>query len=251
MQPIFSTVKLEGGVGEILLDCGMNIVECSANVHQTCKLTLQEFNEISPSMVSEFFKTNGKFSVQSIMPTLPKKLKETPLKNSQNIVVILKYFIGDSETVPDLSDMQLLVTIDEVLRCYSLQMPVFNTRNFDLIPAKKNLFVDYNIMNYFETKKWEQASLKKFELNNFFELLPAFLEEDKWFGPHKKVPIDNESHEMIKWIAKVWTFIGKCLDVEDDVVRQNCLQSLSAIHNWCLFPVLEKKKSTKSFVSCG
>ena len=246
LKPVFDTLQANNSVREILLDCGMNIVELPWHVHTTCKQALseisKEFCEVSPPMMKEFFVTSGKIFAQSIMPTLPKSLKETPLKKSENVVEILKYFVNQNASLPDLSNMQLLVTEDEVLRCYSSQNPIFVTPNFNLIPTRKDLFINEHILKFLSGKELNQASLKKFDLNNLVELLPEYLSKDKWHGPQKRVLINKETNEMIDWAAKVWAFIGECLTENSCVSKNNILQYLSNIHEWCLFPAIENNK---------
>ena len=237
MMPVFCSIGLNQTIKEILLNCGFNIVEFPENVYLTCKQTLREFNEVSPPMISEFFKVNGKFSSQSIIPALPKLLNETPLKISGNIIEILKYYVNNSKILPEMSDMQLLVTADGIQRCFSSHMPVFATPKFDLIPTRQDLFVNEDILKFLEGKEWKQASLKEFELNNLVELLPQYLSTEEWCDPRKRFQIKDDA--IVKWIVKLWTFIGECA-AKNRVTKNNVLLYLSNLHDWCLFPTLEK-----------
>ena len=236
-KPSRITVQPKGkNLKEILLNCGMNVVEFPEKVYSTCKeIYGKNFREISPSLIGNFFKVNGKFSAQSIMPMSPRFLNETPLKNTKNVIEVLKYYFNNNENLPDMTDIQLLVTVDGLLRCYSSQKPVFVSSDFDLVPTKIDLFIHYNLLSIFEDKKYNQVILKKFELKNLIELLPECLDKNKWFGFSKKILVDEEA-QIINRIAKLWIFIGKCLKTENYSARQNFAYD---VHKWCLFPAID------------
>ena len=243
LKPVYDSCHSNMVVRDILLDCGMYIVELSGRVYSTCQQALEEmskeFCKLSPLIIKEFFMTSGMYFCQSIMPALPKPLIITPLKKVENVLKILTYYVGDSKTFPDLSGLQLLVTVDGILRCYSPHNPVFVTPKFDLIPVRKDLFVNKDILRYFLGKEWKQASLRVFYLNDFIKYLPEHLSQDEWCGSLKRVLLEEETDEIIKWVIKVWNFIGECFATNEYVTKDNILLHLLALHEWCLFPALE------------
>ena len=228
----------ENNIRDILLNCGMNIVEIRENVLSTCKQTLNYFQEMSPSLISDFFKADGNYFAQSIMPTLPRPLNETPLKELENVIEVLKYYLDSSENLPDMTNIQLLVTADGILRCFSSHMPVFVTYDLDLVPTKKELFMHQDLVKIFPYK-FEHSFLKKFELKNLIELLPECLDKDKWFGFSNQILVEKEEDKTLNWIAQVWIFFGKYINTKDDTEIQSFMCDMQ---NWCLFPAIEKNQ---------
>ena len=229
----------ENKVREILLNCGMNVVEFPENIYCTCKKIFKNnFIEISPSIINHFFKSNGKFFAQSIMPTLPRLLDETPLKITENVVEVLSYFFNTDHSLPDMNGIQLLVTADGFLRCYSSQKPVFVSYDLDLVPKKKELFVHKDLFETLWSKMlYKQSSLKNFELENLIELLPEHLVN---YRINEDVLMEKKD-DVINWIAQVWAFIGKCLNTQKGDARQYFMYHA---RNLCIFPALNKSKQS-------
>ena len=199
---------------QILLQTGFNIVALNLSVYKAMKHSSINPCFISPSAVMEFYKSFSCEGSVCKIGSLPIDVKETPFKNVEGVLLVLKY-CKDSETfLADLTGLPLLVTQDNRLQAFSASEPKFLSRHHSLLPRCRKLFV-HSCLWYpiFSSSKSLQAPVfKHFEVESFAVNLHQTLPRDvfyveqyvKWYPEQKTDPNPNPD-----WIQRTWKFLNE------------------------------------------
>ncbi|EDO26453.1 predicted protein, partial [Nematostella vectensis] len=120
---------------------------------------------------------------------LPQCLKDTGIKNVENLLLVLAYCKHSDKFLKSLHGLPLLLTQDGMLRMFDEENPVFLTTHHTLTPRNASLFVHRNLFNIVFYEALSKSNVfKRFDIAAFAKLLPNNLERKY-----------NVSDEFIEW----------------------------------------------------
>ena len=199
---------------QILLQTGFNIVALDLSVYKAMKHSNINPCSISPSAVMEFYKSFSCEGSVCKIGSLPIDVQETPFKNVEGVLLVLKY-CKDSETfLADLAGLPLLVTQDNRLQAFSASEPKFLSRHHNILPRCRELFV-HNRVRYTifsSSNSLKEPIFKHFDVESFAVNLHQTLPRDvfhvqryvKWYPEQKTNPNRNPD-----WIQRTWKFLNE------------------------------------------
>ena len=199
---------------QILLQTGFNIVALNLSVYKAMKHSNINPCSISPSAVMEFYKSFSCEGSVCKIGSLPIDVQETPFKNVEGVLLVLKY-CKDSETfLADLAGLPLLVTQDNRLQAFSASEPKFLSRHHNILPRCRELFV-HNRVRYTifsSSNSLKVPVFKHFDVESFAVNLHQTLPRDvfhvqqyvKWYPEQKTDPNPNPD-----WIQRTWKFLNE------------------------------------------
>ena len=199
---------------QILLQTGFNIVALNLSVYKAMKHSNINPCSISPSAVMEFYKSFSCEGSVCKIGSLPIDVQETPFKNVEGVLLVLKY-CKDSETfLADLAGLPLLVTQDNRLQAFSASEPKFLSRHHNILPRCRELFV-HNRVRYTifsSSNSLKVPVFKHFDVESFAVNLHQTLPRDvfhvqhyvKWYPEQKPNPNPNPD-----WIQRTWKFLNE------------------------------------------
>ncbi|KAG8140553.1 hypothetical protein E2320_003243 [Naja naja] len=170
--------------------------------------------------------------LKGLLNFLPCSLNQTPLKNCSNCFALLTFSLSrlSSDDVSCIEGLPLLVTNDNVLRCFNQQEPVYqNISASQLFPHHQHCFSAFGNyrLNQFLLK---MGFLKDFTLDESVAYIQEMLTLDSW---------GNDSKGQRIWLGELWKFFEKKICVSEDKEELNKLfaKFISLFRGCTLLPV--------------
>lgn len=189
----------------------------------------EKAKEVHPEAVTEFLRAHS-----PLVDQLPRSVKDTMLLNRHNVHALIKYCSEGKDFFENLDGVPLLLTQDEVLRCFSVDASVFCSRFSQLVPSNPELFLHEIIRVLFVSnikkcssivKEFDIPHLSKFKNDLFPSTWSNSTTHQPWDPSTKSGSIPSK-----EWLELLWDFIH---DVSSKKEESDVLQSIST---WPIIP---------------
>ncbi|XP_063807744.1 sacsin isoform X3 [Pseudophryne corroboree] len=222
----------------LLLEIGFNLVyycDETANLYHCLVDAGIPVTYATPSDVRNFLMTFSSPDTNCHIGKLPCRLQQTNLKLFHSLKLLVDYCLKDAEeTVIQIEGLPLLITLDNVLQIFDSKNPKFLTTYHELIPSRKDLFMNTLYMRYSNILLSSKVA-KVFDINSFADLLSSVLPREyktKVFVPWK----DNFASES--WLKNTWHFISESVSFKDDQTDMTTTFDtvIETLKDWALLP---------------
>ncbi|CAG2214119.1 unnamed protein product [Mytilus edulis] len=149
---------------------------------------------------------------------------------------MLRILSKDENFEDKISGLPLCLRQDNMIQKFDIEIAVFRTKFFDLLPESASQFLHGKLVNRITGNKIH--GLKPFTLKDFIEWLPYTVSLEKYRTVDKAVEWNPESSKIPtrSWIKNVWCFIkGEMLPYQSDN-HARILHELKDLLPWCLIP---------------
>uniref|UniRef100_UPI00398E5476 sacsin isoform X2 n=1 Tax=Pristiophorus japonicus TaxID=55135 RepID=UPI00398E5476 len=222
----------------LLLDIGFNLVYSSdetSNIYHSFQESGIPVHYVTPADVREFLHSFASPDSSCHLGKLPCRLHQTILKLFHNLKLLVDYCFKDSEENEiRVEGLPLLITLDNVLQVFDAKRPKFLTTYHELIPTRKELFMNTLYMKY-NNILLNCGVAKVFDISSFAELLSFVLPRDyrtrsvvKWK--------DNFGSES--WLKNCWHFISDAISVKEGEAEMTPTfeTTTEVLKDWALLP---------------
>ncbi|KAG8584817.1 hypothetical protein GDO81_004776 [Engystomops pustulosus] len=221
----------------LLLEIGFNLVyycDETANLYHCLVDAGIPVNYATPSDVRHFLMTFSSPDTNCHIGKLPCRLQQTNLKLFHSLKLLVDYCLKDAdENEIQIEGLPLLITLDNVLQTFDAKQPKFLTTYHELIPSRKDLFMNTLYLRYTNILLASKVA-KVFDINSFADLLSSVLPREyktKVFVPWK----DNFASES--WLKNAWHFISETVNVKDDQTDAPTFDTVvETLKDWALLP---------------
>ncbi|KAJ7314030.1 hypothetical protein JRQ81_005922 [Phrynocephalus forsythii] len=176
---------------------------------------------------------------------LPCPINQTRVKNTSSCSTLLTFCLHDlpSEETDCVEGLPLLVTWDNMLRCFSRQDPVYCSSAFKLFPYHRDRFLAGFIPISETMKLVEMGFLKDFALSDSVLYIKEMLALDHW--------ADNEKRQS--WLRDVWVFFERQIYKSEDQDTRNQMfaELISLFQDCAILPVCGSCRFWVSLASLG
>lgn len=221
----------------LLLEIGFNLVyycDETANLYHCLVDAGIPVTHATPSDVRQFLMTFSSPDTSCHIGKLPCRLQQTNLKLFHSLKLLVDYCLKDAEENEiQIEGLPLLITLDNVLQIFDVKQPKFLTTYHELIPSRKDLFMNTLYLRYTNILLSSKVA-KVFDINSFADLLSSVLPREyktKVFVPWK----DNFASES--WLKSAWHFISESVNVKDDQYNPPTFDTVvETLKDWALLP---------------
>eukprot|EP00061_Rhincodon_typus_P018940 g48334.t1 len=225
----------------LLLDIGFNLVYSSdetANIYHCFQESGIPVQYVTPADVRDFLHSFTSPDSSCHVGKLPSRLHQTTLKLFHNLKLLVDYCFKDSEENEiRVEGLPLLITQDNVLQVFDAKRPKFLTTYHELVPSRKELFMNTLYMKY-NNILLNCGVAKAFDISSFAELLSFVLPREyrtksivKWK--------DNFGSES--WLKNCWHFISDTISVKEGEaeIRPTFETITEILKDWALLPAIK------------
>ncbi|EPY87075.1 sacsin [Camelus ferus] len=222
----------------LLLEIGFNLVyNCdeTANLYHCLIDADIPVSYVTPADVRSFLMTFSSPDTNCHIGKLPCRLQQTNLKLFHSLKLLVDYCFKDAEeNAIEVEGLPLLITLDSVLQTFDAKRPKFLTTYHELIPSRKDLFMNTLYLKYSNILLNCKVA-KVFDISSFADLLSSVLPREyktknctKWK--------DNFASES--WLKNAWHFISESVNVKEDQEETQPTFDLvvDTLKDWALLP---------------
>ena len=219
---------------KILVQIGFKLLYSSHSVFRDFRRVDERVKQITPESVLQFLKQNP-----ASFGKLPCPVSKTRLESVVGVLCLLSYCMKAPKFATEMFRLPLLLTEDNVLRCFEKDRAVFLSRFADLVPNEKSRFIHHTLTRGLldiekEIFSADQLVLREFDLSALASLLPS-VQSASWCETNNIIPWDASSGPSEKWLQRVWEFIIK-------VHRKSPKTfSLDPLSKWPVIPTKSRK----------
>ena len=218
LKRLFDTIEMKRKIKEkalfenILLKTGFNLVAFTVSVCKTAHECGVQTSLVSPSAVMDFYKSfSGETPLCSI-GSLFVDVRDTPFKDVQTVVTVLKY-CKESDSFPNhLPGLPLLVTQDNHLQPFNAANRKFLSRHHHILPQCKEMFVHDHIRTHIfgDAKGLDFSVFKHFDVESFAVNLHRALPQE-YLNSNQYVQWNPRqvSEPNGDWVYRVWRFLDE------------------------------------------
>uniref|UniRef100_A0A4W2BNF2 Sacsin n=1 Tax=Bos indicus x Bos taurus TaxID=30522 RepID=A0A4W2BNF2_BOBOX len=222
----------------LLLEIGFNLVyNCdeTANLYHCLVDANIPVSYVTPADVRAFLMTFSSPDTNCHIGKLPCRLQQTNLKLFHSLKLLVDYCFKDTEESEfEVEGLPLLITLDSVLQTFDAKRPKFLTTYHELIPSRKDLFMNTLYLKYSNILLNCKVA-KVFDISSFADLLPSVLPREyktksctKW----------KDSFASESWLKNAWHFISESMNVKED--QEETKPAFDAVmdtlRDWALLP---------------
>ena len=222
-----------------LLDIGFPLLSHTpSKIHESFK-AVECYRDVNPKDVRKFL-----YSHQEMKENLPNNVNETVLHDINNVCELTDYCAKAGDFLENLEGLPLLLTEDEIVRCFSSDSVVFCSRFSQLLPSRPDLFLHDSLTDRYSSniekcsnvmQEFLISDLAKFKTNVF---------PSSWISSNSHQPwIPNEQGCIFlskDWLILLWEFIDTVSSKEEN--KDNILEKIASWHiipttHDCLVPL--------------
>lgn len=222
----------------LLLDIGFNLVySCdeSANLYLGLEDAGIPVAYVTPKDVTDFLHTFSAPDTSCQIGKLPCRLQQSNYKLVHNVKLLVDYCFKDIEGEDFKIEAQpLLVTMDNMLQVFDLKRPKFLTTHHELIPQRKEMFMNAIYIKY-SGVLLKAGAAKAFDISSFGELVGSVLPREY----RTKAPVRwRDSFQSESWLKNVWNFISENMAVKEDQseTKPRFDTVVDILKDWALLP---------------
>ncbi|XP_051565732.1 sacsin [Myxocyprinus asiaticus] len=222
--PYFTTEDHEG-IFEVLDDIGMKLVPQSSKIHQikdNFKAAGVNVSEVSASAVVKFLKQVSLNDPKQTTNGLPLPINQTLIKDKKRYSKLLSFCLTNNDVkkavpVPDLNELPLLLTQDQILRVFNSQSPKLISKFSSLFSGHQEMFADIEVNGQCIKILREGNFIKDLTVAIGADYLKAELAQLLRLSvPDQKCQLYNAQKEIITWLKTLWRFF-----YDQDIISQN------------------------------
>ncbi|XP_066555728.1 sacsin [Amia ocellicauda] len=234
----------------MLLDVGFNLVhscEETASLYHCLEDSGIPVSYVTSEDVRHFLLTFSSPDSNCQVGKLPCRLQQSNFKLFHSLKLLVDYCFKDAEEDEiRIEGLPLLITMDNILQVFDSKRPKFLTTHHDLIPSRKELFMNTLYMKY-SNILMKSGVAKVFDISSFGDLLGSVLPREyrtrtlvKWK--------DNYASES--WLKNVWHFISDniCVKEEQSDIKPKFETVLDILKDWALLPGIKFMVSSNKLV---
>ena len=193
---------------KMLLQIGLNLLYSSKTLFNDFKKASTSVKQIAPDVVLQFLNKNP-----ANIGKLPCPVSKSKLGSVVGVLCLLSYCMKAPKFAAELFGLPLLLTEDNVLRCFQEHKPVFLSRFADLVPNESSRFIHHTLATTLlhiekEIFAANQHVLKPFDICALASLLPS-IESVSWYETNNLIPWDVNKGPSKTWLQRLWEFIIK------------------------------------------
>lgn len=225
---------------DILLQIGFKLLYSANRLFEDFKKAGTSVKQITPQVVIQSLK-HGPTHIAK----LPCPVNQTALGSAVGVLCILSYCMKAPKFAEEMFGLPLLLTEDEVLRCFEEDDPVFLSRFSDVVSKKRHMFIHHTLATSLldiekEIFATDQQVLMKFDIPALATLLPS-IDSGTWRQTDNLIGWDNKDPSE-NWLQRLWEFIFKTYQKDPKSF------SLDPLGKW---PVIPTQSGMLSPVSKG
>ncbi|XP_033699432.1 sacsin isoform X3 [Tursiops truncatus] len=222
----------------LLLEIGFNLVyNCdeTANLYHCLIDADIPVSYVTPADVRSFLMTFSSPDTNCHIGKLPCRLQQTNLKLFHSLKLLVDYCFKDAEENGiEVEGLPLLITLDSVLQTFDAKRPKFLTTYHELIPSRKDLFMNTLYLKYSNILLNCKVA-KVFDISSFADLLSSVLPREyktksctKW----------KDSFTSESWLKSAWHFISESVNVKEDQEETKATFDtvVDTLKDWALLP---------------
>ncbi|NXS62629.1 SACS protein, partial [Brachypteracias leptosomus] len=222
----------------LLLEIGFNLVyNCdeTANLYHCLVDADIPVTYVTPADVRLFLMTFAFPDSNCHIGKLPCRLQQTNLKLFHSLKLLVDYCFKDAEeNEVQIEGLPLLITLDNVLQIFDSKRPKFLTTYHELIPSRKDLFMNTLYLRYNNILLSSEVA-KVFDIRSFAELLSSVLPREyktrncmKW----------KENFASESWLKNAWHFISESINIkeEQEDTQAKFDDVVETLKDWTLLP---------------
>ncbi|KAM9602483.1 sacsin isoform 2-T4 [Morphnus guianensis] len=222
----------------LLLEIGFNLVyNCdeTANLYHCLVDADIPVTYVTPADVRLFLMTFSFPDSNCHIGKLPCRLQQTNLKLFHSLKLLVDYCFKDAEENEiQIEGLPLLITLDNVLQIFDSKRPKFLTTYHELIPSRKDLFMNTLYLRYNNILLSSEVA-KVFDIGSFAELLSSVLPREyktrncmKW----------KENFASESWLKNAWHFISESINIkeEQEDTQAKFDDVVETLKDWTLLP---------------
>ena len=223
----FCTPGMLWSLEQTLLDIGFSLLShTSSRIHESFK-AVDSYQDVSPKEVRKFL-----YSHQKIKDNLPIKVQDTVLRNTNNVCELTKYCAQAEDFFENLEGLPLLLTQDEVLRCFSSGCAVFCTRFSQLVPSRPDLFLHHSLIHRYTSNVEKCSDLMQEFLISDLAKFKANLFPSSWINTASHQPWkpnrQGSTFPSREWLILLWEFIDTISSKKE--YESNVLEEIMSWH---------------------
>ncbi|XP_039392976.1 sacsin isoform X5 [Mauremys reevesii] len=222
----------------LLLEIGFNLVyNCdeTANLYHCLIDADIPVSYVTPADVRFFLMTFSSPDSNCHIGKLPCRLQQTNLKLFHSLKLLVDYCFKDAEeNEVQIEGLPLLITLDNVLQVFDSKRPRFLTTYHELIPSRKDLFMNTLYLRYSNILLTCDVA-KAFDVTSFADLLSSVLPREyktrscvRW----------KENFASESWLKNAWHFISESVNVKEDQedMKPKFDNIVDTLKDWALLP---------------
>ncbi|XP_065450845.1 sacsin isoform X1 [Chrysemys picta bellii] len=222
----------------LLLEIGFNLVyNCdeTANLYHCLVDADIPVSYVTPADVRFFLMTFSSPDSNCHIGKLPCRLQQTNLKLFHSLKLLVDYCFKDAEeNEVQIEGLPLLITLDNVLQVFDSKRPRFLTTYHELIPSRKDLFMNTLYLRYSNILLTCDVA-KAFNITSFADLLSSVLPREyktrscvRW----------KENFASESWLKNAWHFISESVNVKEDQedMKPKFDDIVDTLKDWALLP---------------
>lgn len=222
----------------LLLEIGFNLVySCdeSANLYLGLEDAGIPVAYVTPKDVCNFLHTFSAPDTSCLIGKLPCRLQQSNYKLVHHVKLLVDYCFKDIEGEDfKIEGLPLLITMDNMLQVFDEKRPKFLTTYHELIPPRKEMFMNALYIKYSDILLKEGAA-KAFDISSFGELVGSVLPREY----RTKVPVRwRDSFQSESWLKNVWNFISENTAVKEEQAetKPRFDTVVDTLKDWALLP---------------
>ncbi|XP_011533341.1 sacsin isoform X4 [Homo sapiens] len=222
----------------LLLEIGFNLVyNCdeTANLYHCLIDADIPVSYVTPADIRSFLMTFSSPDTNCHIGKLPCRLQQTNLKLFHSLKLLVDYCFKDAEENEiEVEGLPLLITLDSVLQTFDAKRPKFLTTYHELIPSRKDLFMNTLYLKYSNILLNCKVA-KVFDISSFADLLSSVLPREYKTKSCTKWK-DNFASES--WLKNAWHFISESVSVKEDQEETKPTFDIvvDTLKDWALLP---------------
>ncbi|KAM8977638.1 sacsin [Pelodytes ibericus] len=234
----------------LLLEIGFNLVyysEETANLYHCLVDAGIPVTYTTPSDVRNFLMTFSSPDSNCHIGKLPCRLQQTNLKLFHSLKLLVDYCLKDAEENEiKIEGLPLLITLDSVLQMFDSKHPKFLTTYHELIPSRKDLFMNTLYLKYSSILQSCKVA-KVFDINSFADLLSSVLPREY---KTKAVVQWKENFSSESWLKNAWHFISESVNIKEEQTDMNTTFDtvVDTLKDWALLPGTKFTVSSNNLV---
>ncbi|KAJ8400343.1 hypothetical protein AAFF_G00397260 [Aldrovandia affinis] len=234
----------------MLLEVGFNLVH-SCDETASLYFCLEDagipVSYVTPEDVRSFLLTFSSPDSSCQVGKLPCRLQQSNFKLFHSLKLLVDYCFKDiEEDEITIEGLPLLITMDNILQVFDSKRPKYLTVYHDLIPSRKEQFMNTLYMRY-SSILMKASVAKTFDISSFGDLLGSVLPREYRTRTFVKWK-DNYASES--WLKSVWHFISEniCIKEEQTDIKPKFEIILDILKDWALLPGTKYMVSSNKLV---
>ena len=239
-------------LSEVLIGCGLNLVESTAELYENFHRAGVDVEYMTPESVLTFFESCIDNGSAGAFSDLPQKIEDTPFRNEKTSSLVLKYLRPADNFEQRLDGLPLLLRADNMLDYFSSDIPIYFSDFSSLASSNESLFMKNSYadgINVTSGNMSEFCVFREFGIAEMADLLPSVLPAEKYCSENGCVAWNRQNvgdMPTLKWISKLWEFVHSLVIREADSEAEERLTMaeslIQPIQHWCVLPVRSRVK---------